>query len=71
MPGQFADAPHKDAVERIVHHWTKGEKVRYVLRWYGYIMVFDTIELPEQIPEHFIIRFWPGIEEAEAVPQRR
>lgn len=45
------------AVDCVVCHG-EGDKVRYIVRWYGHSIADDTVEPLEHIPEYFIIRYW-------------
>lgn len=50
-----------------------GDDVKYVLRWYGYTISEDFVELPADIPEHFITHYGLEIpkEDARGQGQRK
>lgn len=52
-----ANVPQEYLVDRIVRHVGKDDKVKYVVHWYGYMPVDDTVELLVHIAEQFFIRF--------------
>lgn len=35
-----------------------GERTNYFIRWYGYRQDADTVEPPDQTPQHFNASFW-------------
>lgn len=52
-------------VDRMVDHIVKGDNLRYVVRWYGYGPIDDTVELAHYIPQHFITRHWRRINKTD------
>lgn len=49
------------AVDGIVRVIGKGNKVKYVVRWYGYTSADDTVEPPVHIPEQLFTGFCSGV----------
>lgn len=47
---------HASEVEQIIRHTGTRPHIKHIVRWYGYSSVVDTIELPECILRHFVIR---------------
>lgn len=45
-------------VDHIVREVVKYGETKYIARWYGYSKDKDTVEQVENIPDHFIVRFW-------------
>lgn len=45
-------------MDHIVRHVAKGDKVKDVVRWYGYTPADDMVELPAHTSEQLIARYW-------------
>lgn len=68
--GKLADAQCEHAVDCIVCHVDEGDNVRYVVRWCGRTQADDMVELPENIPEHYVSCNWRQMKKTGAVQQR-
>lgn len=47
-------------VDCIVKHMGSRTNIRYVVQWYDYGAEDNTEEPPENLPQHFITRYWRG-----------
>lgn len=45
-------------VDMIIQHSDTPEKQSYFVHWYGYTSADDKMELEENLPQHFIDRYW-------------
>lgn len=54
----LASATPENALDPIVHHLAKGNNVKYVEHWYGYMLAHDTGEPSAYIPKRFTTRHW-------------
>lgn len=45
-------------VDWIVRHIGKQPNFKHAVRWYGYEASGDTVHPPENLPAHFVARYW-------------
>lgn len=58
-------------LDRMVSHLGKSQRVKYVVRLYGYTAVYETLEPPGHILEQFITRNWRRALKQDASRQRQ
>lgn len=61
--------PQEYFIDRTFRQIGKGDNVKYIVRWYGYIPAVKTIEPPKHVLEHFIIRSRRRFQKHNKVPQ--
>lgn len=56
-------APQEYEIARFVLHIGKGAILKYEMQYFGYTPAEDNVELPSNIPQCFLSRYWRRIRE--------